>query len=63
MKVTVMAKIKNSPVIPEKEFTAQKVFTFDKKENTFGRALAVREYFKKKYGQEIDLEIVSAIWH
>ena len=59
MRVTVTAKIKNSPVMPVKEFKAVNTFDFDEKENVFGRVLAVRQYFKKKFGQDIDLEVIE----
>ena len=63
MKATVTAKIKNSPVMPVKVFTAKNDFEFDEKENVFGRMLAVRKYFRKTFGQEIDIEIINVVWH
>lgn len=57
MKAKVTATIKNSPVFPVDTFTAEEIVEFPDDENVFGRALAARQQFKKRYGEEIDLTI------
>lgn len=60
MKMLVTAKVKNSPKMPVKEFTAKEILDFPEDENVFGRVLIFRQHFKKKWGNEIELELISA---
>ena len=62
MKAKVTAKVANSPKMPVKEFIAEHVIEFDENENVFGRALKFRQEFKKRYGQDIDLDIQKVQW-
>ena len=62
MKAKVTAIIKNSPVFPVDTFTAEEIVEFPDNENVFGRALTARRQFKKRYGEEIDLEIRNVEW-
>lgn len=62
MKARVKARIKNSPAMPIKEFTAEAIIEFEEADNVFGRAFRARQYFREKYGQEIDLEIIDVVF-
>ncbi len=59
MKAEITAKVKNSPKFTVKVFTAVETMEFSDDSNVFGRMLAFRQHFRKKFGQEIELEIVS----
>lgn len=59
MKAKVTATIKNSPVFPVDTFTAEATIEFPDDENVFGRVLTARQYFRKQYGEAIDLTIQS----
>jgi len=61
VKAKVIAKIKNSPIIPAKVFTAEKIFDFDDNDNVFGRIYEARRYFREKYRVE-DVELISCEW-
>ena len=62
MKAEITAKVKNSPKFPVKVFTAVEIMEFPDDSNVFGRMLAFRQHFRKKFGQEIELDIVSCKW-
>lgn len=60
MKFIVTAKIKNSPIFPVRELTAEKEFEFSEDSNVFGRVSEVREYFKTTYKTD-NVEITKAV--
>lgn len=62
MKAKVSAKVKNSPIMPVKEFLATHIIDFDENQNVFGRALKFRQEFRKFYGQEIELQLIKVEW-
>ena len=62
MNAEITAKVKNSPKVPVKVFTAVEIMEFPDDSNVFGRMLAFRQHFRKKFGQEIELDIVSCKW-
>lgn len=59
MKFIVTAKIKNSPIFPVREFTAEKEFEFSEDSNVFGRVYDVRKYFRETYKTE-DIVVIRA---
>lgn len=62
MKAKVTAKVKNSPRIPVKEIVAEEIIDFPDSENVFGRVLIFRQHYKKKFGENIDLDIQKVEW-
>lgn len=62
MKAKVTAIIKNSHVFPVDTITVEEIVEFPENENVFGRVLTARQHFKKRYGEEIDLEIRNVEW-
>lgn len=61
-KAKITAKVKNSPIFPVKEFTAEHIVEFDENDNVFGRVWTFRQEFKKRYGKDIDLKIQRVEW-
>jgi hypothetical protein len=60
MKFIVTAKIKNSPIFPARELSAEKEFEFSEDSNVFGRVAEVRAYFKTTYKTD-NIEITKAV--
>lgn len=58
----ITARVKNSPIMPVKEFTAVETLEFPDNENVFGRVLLFRQHFRKKYGQDIEVDLISCIY-
>lgn len=62
MRAKVTAIIKNSPVFPVETVKVEEVVEFPDNENVFGRVLTARQHFKKRYGEDINLEIRNVEW-
>ena len=64
MTATVKAKIRNSPIMPVREFTAVKDFEFEETDNVFYRLAVVRKYFYETFriSNFMDLEIKEVVW-
>ena len=62
MKAKVTVKIRNSPIMPVREFTAVEIFDFAEDSNVFGRALELRQRIKKRYGECIEWDLVTCEW-
>ena len=45
-----------------KEIIAEEIIDFPDTENVFGRALIFRQHYKKKFGENIDLNIQKVEW-